>query len=666
MTFTFTEKHIRRMFELANFEVPEDEMVFFGLRGSSPVTNEGVFDDSHVLIELGTDWTHQRCTIGQWLPGKSFAIHTASTVPNIVSVRKKINNNGYGVNMLAPCYLTDLPGTSDHRYTKGDHGLTSKLGPHRAFRNANKLPVWRTGDDDDYEGDDRLVYESAFDNLHCSRHMDSTTPGYSSFGCQVVAGAAGRRTSNPGGEKGSWKAFVNAAYALSQHSFRYALFNQGEALRTATLGVSKRSPTVRFGSTGDLVLHLQEALVDGGFNVGRSGPDGILGFKTLEAIRDIQLEAFGASGVDLVCGQATAAEIGIDWPAAVGKKPEPVHDLENGALGAIDLLDEGAGPEIDDKDMEVFFVTPTRETKPNGKVRWVFEDPVDKTRRYVGGEAKLQGFRGLARIRGFDAEKAPVYDHKDWIEQFGAWAAVIEPTGLGESQNSFTCLNSYDRAAFTFGFYQLAAHTANDNLILLFRKLLESAEASRYFPDLRLIGGKVHKETTSGAVSLEGAQRRVDGNNRVGEQGGFMDYLNGDMNSVDPAELQAASRLIHWAVHSEEHRSIQVEVAVELARKKVKRIADRMSGQGTSLDGRPVREVALALDILHNGRGGSETFPRIGRALKSDDPMAELSKIGCTDIFAGRIDRVRKAAERIQKLKRLKGLRYDVASNDFV
>jgi hypothetical protein len=422
---------------------------------------------------------------------------------------------------------------------------------------------------------------------------------------------------------------------------------------------------VRFGSTGDLVLHLQEALVDRNFDVGRTGPDGILGFKTLEAIRDIQLEAFGASGVDLVCGQATAAEIGISWPIAEGKTADPALEIVSDAIGGIDFVNDGVGSEIDDRDVEVFVATPERETKPNGKVRWVFEDPVDETRRYIGSEEKLQGFRGLARIRGFDAENAPIYDHKDWANQFGSWAALIEPTGLGESQNSFTCLNSYDRAAFTFGFYQLAAHTVNDNLILLFRKLLESAEAPRYFPDLRLIGGKVHQETSSGTVSLEGAQRRADGKNRVGEQGGFMDYLNRDMNSVDTAELQAASRLIHWATHSEEHRSIQVEVAIELARKKVKRIAERMPGQGTSLDGRPMREIALSLDILHNGRGGSTTFPRIGRALKSDNPMAELSKIGRTDIFAGRIDRVRKAAERMQKLKLVKDLRYDAAANEF-
>ena len=431
--FELSEDDLRGMFRLANFEVPTGEMVFFGLRGASPVTQQGVFSERHTLVEKGTDFRHQRCSIGQWIPGEGFSLHAGSTVPNISGVTKYVSNNGNGANMLAPCYLTDLPGTSDHRYQKGDHGLQSQLGPHRAFRNANKLPILRTGDDTDYEGDDRLVYEAAYDNLHCSRHMNHTAPGYSSLGCQVIAGVAGRRSSNPGGEKGPWKAFIGAAYTLSQTRFRYALFNEGEASRTAALGVEGRAPSIRFGSIGELAQHVQEALIDAGHDIGSAGADGVIGFQTLRAIRDVQLEAFGPAGVDLVVGPATAAEIRMSWPAL--GDPAPVSTDGIGGLGFLDF-------DPDDEDDTALTATPhfnpliQRETSPKGKPRWVFNDPEDGTRRYVGAEARIKGakFKGLARTKGFNTEKAPLYAYKTWEKDFGRWAAFIEPTACGGKQ----------------------------------------------------------------------------------------------------------------------------------------------------------------------------------------------------------------------------------------
>ena len=173
----------------------------------------------------------------------------------------------------------------------------------------------READDADYEGDDRLVYESAFDNLHCARHLYPSKPGFSSLGCQVVAGIPGGKTSRPGGEKGPWKAFVDAAYELEQTRFRYALFDEGETLRTVELGADRRTPTVRFGSTGDLAAHVQEGLIAAGHYVGEARVDGVVGFETLLAIRDVQLKAFGPTAVDLVVGPMTAKELGISWPS---------------------------------------------------------------------------------------------------------------------------------------------------------------------------------------------------------------------------------------------------------------------------------------------------------------------------------------------------------------
>jgi len=620
--FELTEDHLRGMFQLANFDLPDDEIVFFGLRGCSPIAVQGEFSTGHPLIEKGSDFLHQRCTIGQWHP---------------------------------------------------DHGLSSPLGAHRAFRNPNNLPIWRTGDDTNYEGNDRLVYEQAFDNLHCSRHMDHMTPGYSSAGCQVVAGTAGRSTSNPGGEKGPWKGFIDAAYALDQRRFRYALFNEGEAMRTAVLGLEGRTPSVRFGSTGDLARHVQEGLESAGYDIGGSGADGVIGFQTLQAIRDVQLAVFGPTGVDLVVGPATAAEIGITWPGVGGSGTTTVAetldlpidpgDLDD--LGKLDVdRDEGAE---DAPETERFSVPVHRETRDNGKFRWVFADPVDGSRRYARGEAQIKGsrFKGLARGTGFKSENAPTYSHTQWKPTFGHWAALIEPIGLGESKNSFSCLNSYDRAAFTFGFFQFAAHTLDDNLILLFRKLLTLPEASRYFPDLALVGGRVHRVTSSGVDTLEGSKRRHDRNDRKGDQGAFMEYLNSDMTQVDDAELRTASRLIHWACHSPDHQFAQVELAIATAKKKISRIARKVAGNGANLDGRPMQQVAMAMDIVHQGRAGKSTYSKIAKALNTPDPMISLRKVGRTDLYAGRIDQVANHAEKLLGKGSLGNLRYLQDSNEF-
>lgn len=65
----------------------------------------------------------------------------------------------------------------------------------------------------------------------------------------------------------------------------------------------------------------------------------------------------------------------------------------------------------------------------------------------------------------------PQYQAADYEAELDQWAVLLEATGACESENRFNLVNTYDRAKFTFGFYQLAAHTPRDNLILLFRRL---------------------------------------------------------------------------------------------------------------------------------------------------------------------------------------------------
>ncbi|MBC7987848.1 MAG: hypothetical protein H7X93_14445 [Sphingomonadaceae bacterium] len=65
--------------------------------------------------------------------------------------------------------------------------------------------------------------------------------------------------------------------------------------------------------------------------------------------------------------------------------------------------------------------------------------------------------RGLARTPS--AARGLPFVPADWT-QFGAWPELLYPTAWSESNADFAVLNAWDRAAMTFGFIQLAAHTA--------------------------------------------------------------------------------------------------------------------------------------------------------------------------------------------------------------
>jgi hypothetical protein len=89
----------------------------------------------------------------------------------------------------------------------------------------------------------------------------------------------------------------------------------------------------------------------------------------------------------------------------------------------------------------------------------------------------------------------PRYDASDYRDSFDHWAVLLELIASNESKLYFNVINAYDSAAFTFGFFQLAAHTQNDNLVLLFRRLLQLPEAGDYFPSKRRRSGSCRTST---------------------------------------------------------------------------------------------------------------------------------------------------------------------------
>jgi hypothetical protein len=121
-------------------------------------------------------------------------------------------------------------------------------------------------------------------------------------------------------------------------------------------------------------------------------------------------------------------------------------------------------------------------------------------RFFVGSDVRFRGSRGL--MNSSDNAGAR-YKPDNFHLKHGFWADFIHPIALGESSGFFHRINTYDRARFTFGFFQLAAHTPDDNLVLFLRELLGLPLGPAYFPDLEVISDRIHHRTDSGMVALE-------------------------------------------------------------------------------------------------------------------------------------------------------------------
>ena len=84
MAFSFHSKHLARLCKQNAFAIPDDKMIFFGLRGCLPINpNDHAEAASRDLRVVEVDSTHPRCTIGQWKPGdEKLAVFPGSTTPH--------------------------------------------------------------------------------------------------------------------------------------------------------------------------------------------------------------------------------------------------------------------------------------------------------------------------------------------------------------------------------------------------------------------------------------------------------------------------------------------------------------------------------------------------------------------------------------------------------
>jgi hypothetical protein len=239
------------------------------------------------------------------------------------------------------------------------------------------------------------------------------------------------------------------------------------------------------------------------------------------------------------------------------------------------------------------------------------------------------------------------YHPDDFRGQYGFWADFIYPTALCESSGFFQRINTYDRACFTFGFFQYAAHTPNDNFVLFLRELLKLPAAAGYYPDLTISEGAVHRLTSSGLVRLETADSTA----------ALMDYLNPRGEVLDEIEVINAAKFIHWSQHDPRHRACQVAFTVASMKKKMQLYAKQYPLHDL------VDTVCLVVaDIRHQGRAKSRY---IIEALESNDALGKLLQIG-EDSFSERIETLKAALDDGLERGVLGMMKYNAVSGDFV
>lgn len=268
-------------------------------------------------------------------------------------------------------------------------------------------------------------------------------------------------------------------------------------------------------------------------------------------------------------------------------------------------------------------------------------------RFFIGDDVKYGERRGL---RNLATKDGPVYRAADWVAEHGHWAYLLQPTAQCESMGSFHCLNSYDRAAFTFGFTQSAAHVPDGDFVKLLRALLALPEASDYFPYLRLEGGRI-------VYARDGAVKPLETATSTDE---LMKYLNPDATSVGEQERITAARFVHWAQHSAAHRAVQVRIAVEVMKDHMKVHAKKVE-----LDGYPDYVCHALCDVYHQGRATYDAARDIMRSAPNRDATYErILDLGKSD-YASRIGTLRAEHKKL-RTSGVFGRTYRMASDDFV
>ncbi len=266
----------------------------------------------------------------------------------------------------------------------------------------------------------------------------------------------------------------------------------------------------------------------------------------------------------------------------------------------------------------------------------------------IGYRTKYLDNFGLFNI---SVDKNQVYEPSGFLPASGFWAYFIYPTAMAESKGSYNCLNTYDRAKFTFSFMQYAAHVPNGDFVLFFRKLLALPLAAEYFPKLVLQNNRIFYKNQNGSLH----QLEDDHSSQA-----LMDYLNPSLSEIETQELICSARMVHWAKNDPEHRRVQVETAIQHFRKNMVAYDKRFG-----LNNVPAKVCQVICDIRHQGRA---TNDRIAAAMNTagnwDKAFNNLLSIGEVN-YGERIKTVRSNINSLLS-QGLFDKVYDSSKNDFI
>jgi hypothetical protein len=264
-------------------------------------------------------------------------------------------------------------------------------------------------------------------------------------------------------------------------------------------------------------------------------------------------------------------------------------------------------------------------TVSNGKFDYFAKLP-DVAEYYVARNTKYDSRRGL--MQPMNKLNGPRYTIPDFAAEYETVAGMLGVIAAGESNGCFNRLNTYDRAAFTFGFFQLAAHTPNDNLILLFRRATnENSAFQTLFPDLKLVDGVLHRDLGTHTVTLEKQYPRPGHPNEKNLKD-LMTYLNADSTSIDDIELSTSARLVHLANSDQPFNHLQVNVAAQITMSKLRSLYSIWY----NLNGVSDLICTAIADIHHQGRGTrSEVKNALSSASTVQGKINALCKVGQAD-----------------------------------
>lgn len=379
---------------------------------------------------------------------------------------------------------------------------------------------------------------------------------------------------------------------------------------------------------GGDVLTLQTALDAAGINPGPS--DGVFGVKTHAAVVSFQI----SKGLtpDGIVGPQTAKALDLSFPITPAAAQATLYTAmtQPAAFAGVTLKPPTAidGIAKISATNGVYTATTT-----SGFTFKVGSD--------VGYPTKAPTRRGLANLTaGLAADvKANfgVYKAADFESKLGKVAHFIAPTLTAEGDGCFGAVNSYDRAAFTFGVPQLAAHTPNANFIEYFRQLLATDWASAHFPEFSLRDNGKGKKTVH--LAVDGGFRDMEVEETVqlaksteSQLTTFMRWINPERMKVDANEASFAARMMNCLRAHEDAKLLQLSVFIDQARKNLRWVKKEVP----AFNPKDWREALWVMDIRHHGRGGTGT---IGKALSSANRLEALAAIGKAD-YAGRIKTV--------------------------